>query len=119
MMLYPVNPVKKFLFPLCPLCLCGEISFRVFGVFRGPKSSFGENLLAHFCEGSYIMKWSMTVTGSNRVNRGGSWNNIAENCRAAYRNNDDPGNRNHNLGFRLLSTRSCQRVWFTDHARVL
>jgi formylglycine-generating enzyme required for sulfatase activity len=40
--------------------------------------------------------------GSNRVLRGGSWNNNAQNCRSAYRNNDNPGNRNNNVGFRLV-----------------
>ena len=40
-------------------------------------------------------------TGENRVIRGGSWNNIAGNCRAAYRNANHPGNRNDWLGFRL------------------
>jgi hypothetical protein len=40
-------------------------------------------------------------TGSNRVNRGGSWNNDAGNARSANRNNNDPGNRNDNLSFRL------------------
>jgi hypothetical protein len=39
--------------------------------------------------------------GSNRVNRGGSWNNNARNCRSANRNNNSPDNRNNNLGFRL------------------
>ena len=39
--------------------------------------------------------------GVNRVNRGGSWNNDAVNCRAANRNNNNPDNRNNNLGFRL------------------
>ncbi len=38
---------------------------------------------------------------SNRVNRGGSWNNSAANCRVANRNNNSPGNRNNNLGLRL------------------
>ena len=55
---------------------------------------------------------------SNRVNRGGSWNNNARNCRALNRNNNSPGNRNNNLGFRLLSTRRRQRVRFTERARV-
>jgi len=60
----------------------------------------------------------MTVSGSNRVNRGGNWNNTARNCRSANRNNDAPGNRNDNLGFRLLSTWWRQRTRFTDCARV-
>jgi formylglycine-generating enzyme required for sulfatase activity len=40
--------------------------------------------------------------GTNRVLRGGSWNNNAENCRSAYRNNNNPDNRNNNVGFRLV-----------------
>ncbi|MCW8798180.1 MAG: SUMF1/EgtB/PvdO family nonheme iron enzyme [Prosthecochloris sp.] len=43
-----------------------------------------------------------SVEGSNRVLRGGSWNNNAQNCRSAYRNNDNPGNRSNNVGFRLV-----------------
>ncbi|WP_146033010.1 SUMF1/EgtB/PvdO family nonheme iron enzyme [Geothermobacter hydrogeniphilus] len=41
------------------------------------------------------------MTGSNRVNRGGSWNNNPGNLRSANRNRNRPGNRNNNLGFRL------------------
>lgn len=50
--------------------------------------------------------------------RGGSWNSHAQNVRAAYRNGNEPGNRNNNLGFRLVRapgmleasrTRSCTR----------
>lgn len=40
--------------------------------------------------------------GSNRVIRGGSWNNSATNCRVANRNNNDPSNRNSNNGFRVV-----------------
>ena len=40
-------------------------------------------------------------SGTHRVNRGGSWNNDASNCRPANRNRNEPGNRNNNLGFRL------------------
>ena len=39
--------------------------------------------------------------GSNRVIRGGSWNNDATNCHVANRNNNNPDNRNNNIGFRL------------------
>jgi formylglycine-generating enzyme required for sulfatase activity len=42
--------------------------------------------------------------GSNRVKRGGSWNNNAQNCRSANRNNNNPDNRNNNQGFRLLNS---------------
>ncbi|MBP9994640.1 MAG: SUMF1/EgtB/PvdO family nonheme iron enzyme [bacterium] len=36
------------------------------------------------------------------MNRGGSWNNNAQNCRVSNRNNNTPDNRNNNLGFRLV-----------------
>ncbi|MCC6414022.1 MAG: SUMF1/EgtB/PvdO family nonheme iron enzyme [Saprospiraceae bacterium] len=36
------------------------------------------------------------------MNRGGSWNNNAENCRVANRNNDNPENANDNIGFRVV-----------------
>jgi len=40
--------------------------------------------------------------GSNRVKRGGSWNNNANNCRVANRNNNNPDNANNNIGFRAV-----------------
>ena len=45
-------------------------------------------------------------TGSYRVIRGGNFNNNAQNVRSANRNNNSPGNRNNNIGVRLLSTGS-------------
>lgn len=39
--------------------------------------------------------------GSNRVNRGGRWNNNARNCRLSNRNRNNPSNHNNNLGLRL------------------
>ena len=44
----------------------------------------------------------ITIESSNRVLRGGSWNNSAANCRVANRNNNDPSNRNSNNGFRVV-----------------
>ncbi len=44
--------------------------------------------------------------GGNRVNRGGAWNNNGRNCRSAYRNANEPGDRNNNLGFRVCLARS-------------
>lgn len=43
-----------------------------------------------------------TIEGSNRVLRGGSWNNNARNCRVSNRNNNSPDNRNNNNGFRVV-----------------
>ncbi len=49
--------------------------------------------------------------GSNRVNRGGSWNNNASNCRSANRNNNNPDNSNYNIGFRFA--RSSKKMEFS------
>ncbi len=46
----------------------------------------------------------------NRVLRGGSWINNGRNCRSAYRNNQDPDNRNDNNGFRLVLSPSSQKA---------
>lgn len=42
------------------------------------------------------------TVGQNRVNRGGSWINDADNCRVSNRNSWNPTNRNDNIGFRLV-----------------
>lgn len=43
-------------------------------------------------------------SGSNRVNRGGSWNNTADNLQVGNVNSNTPDNVNNNLGLRLVST---------------
>ena len=50
-------------------------------------------------------------SGSNRVKRGGNWDNNARNCRASNRNNTTPNNRNNNLGFRLARSSSHKEKW--------
>ena len=45
-------------------------------------------------------------SGSNRVKRGGSWNNNADNCTSSNRNNAIPSYKNIILGFRLVRTLS-------------
>lgn len=37
-----------------------------------------------------------------RVLRGGAFNNNARNVRCAYRNHNNPDNRNNNIGFRVV-----------------
>ena len=53
-------------------------------------------------------------SGSNRVKRGGSWNNNADNCTSSNRNNNNPSNENNNNGFRLVSTMSEQTGFHFD-----
>lgn len=42
------------------------------------------------------------TTGSYRVIRGGSWSNIAPNCRSAYRNSREPNGNFNFVGFRVV-----------------
>lgn len=42
------------------------------------------------------------ASGSNRVNRGGSWDISAEYCRVAFRSSSGPGGRGNSMGFRLV-----------------
>lgn len=53
-------------------------------------------------------------SGSNRVKRGGNWNNNANNCRVANRNNNNPNNSNNNNGFRVCNTLAAGTGPFTD-----
>ena len=66
----------------------------------GPHSGPYEGVGPH--SGPYGVRVS---SGERRVLRGGSWINQAQNLRSAYRNHNDPGNRNHNFGFRLALAR--------------
>jgi hypothetical protein len=57
-----------------------------------------------------ILKGKISLSGSNRVKRGGSWNNNANNVRSANRNNNIPDNSNNNLGFRPVNTGTYVRI---------
>lgn len=61
------------------------------------------------------------MSGSNRVLRGGSWNNDSSNCRVANRNNNTPTNTNNNNGFRTVrsSEGSPVREYNSDPVLVL
>ena len=61
------------------------------------------------------------VSGSNRLLRGGNWNNNANNCRAGNRdNNNNPSNSNNNIGFRSVrsSEKAPQRANDSDPAAI-
>ncbi len=55
----------------------------------------------HFAALCYKRAGWTIPRGSNRVNRGGGWENDAANCRTANRNPNDPTNRTNDNGFRL------------------
>lgn len=65
------------------------ISLRVFNQFHGLYNSY---------------KSGKVIKSSNRVQRGGSWNNNTNNCQSWNRNNNNPNNSNNNIGFRLVNT---------------
>ncbi len=61
----------------------------------------------------------MDHKGAKRVLRGGSWNNPARNVRAAYRDANDPSNRNENVGFRLSRAHRRRGCAFDDPVLIL
>ena len=46
--------------------------------------------------------------GSYRVDRGGGWGDIPDDCRSAYRDSSDPSHRDSGLGFRVARSQSAQ-----------
>lgn len=84
---YQMGRIDEMRFAQC--CASSDGASRWFG-FKGILKDLASG------EGS--------VSGSNRMNRGGSWNNDASNCTSSNRNNNAPSNTNNNIGFRLVST---------------
>lgn len=57
---------------------------------------------------------------SRRVVRGGSFDNNQNNVRCAYRNRNNPDNRNNNVGFRIVRAHGfLPNVFRTHWARIL
>jgi formylglycine-generating enzyme required for sulfatase activity len=46
--------------------------------------------------------WLSSDESARRLLRGGSWDSDPRHCRSAYRSLDPPGNRNYDLGFRVV-----------------
>lgn len=79
-----------------------------------PGSNVGFNVAHHLLKmatetanrGFFEVRYSVALpgtSGARRVLRDGSYWNNARRCRSAYRNENDPGNRNRNIGFRLAA----------------
>jgi predicted RNase H-like HicB family nuclease len=80
--------------------------FGVFSRLREVRKELAERdgvpVYAVFTKENDFGAAAMDTAGSNRVLRGGNWNNNAGNCRAANRNNNSPSNTNNNNGFRAV-----------------
>ncbi|MEF8713819.1 MAG: SUMF1/EgtB/PvdO family nonheme iron enzyme [Accumulibacter sp.] len=86
------------------LCSLRPLSLRVLRLRRGCGGNFprrAQRNARFFCYPSPT-GWRHPVRQSGEVVRGGSWNNHRDNARCAYRNRNHPGNRNDNLGFRVV-----------------
>ena len=53
-----------------------------------------------------VWEWTASANGSGRVSRGGSFYDDASDCESDGRGWCDPDNRNFNLGFRLVASRT-------------
>ena len=80
-----------------------ELQTRVTAMIAHTATSGGENFRRALRASQEFGVAAMDgPSGSNRVIRGGNWNNNANNCRVANRNNNSPGNTNNNIGFRTV-----------------
>lgn len=90
-----------------------ELQTRATAMIAHTDTSGGEGfrraLLAKHNFGGEVMDGP--VSGSNRVIRGGNWNNDASNCRVAYRNGNSPSNNDNNNGFRSVRSSEKSPQW--------
>lgn len=82
------------------LALQGRASAMIAHTETSGGGGFRRALLAR--NGFGVAAMDGPVSGSNRVLRGGNWDNDSSNCRLANRNNNSPGNTNNNIGFRSV-----------------
>ena len=67
-----------------------------------PRKQGAARVCLDSCGGPHEPLWARQGNSTNRVLRGGAWNNNANNARCAARNNNGPSNANNNYGFRCV-----------------
>jgi len=72
-----------------------------FGIWKPVQLEYFTEIHLEMFQATIYFGRKTRASGSNRVIRGGSWNNTGTNLRSANRNNNTPSNRNNNIGFRV------------------
>jgi formylglycine-generating enzyme required for sulfatase activity len=86
---------------------CGLSRTTAVGMYPRGAASVGaldmSGNVEEWCLNAYEDAKRIDISGdARRVGRGGSWNNNRNNARVSYRNHNDPGTRNNNLGLRVV-----------------
>jgi hypothetical protein len=79
-----------------------EVTVRIFSWYQFSREGNTEGLRRAYMRWPFDPRLRRRRRRTNRVLRGGSWNNDPDNLLSSNRNNNHPDNRNDNIGFRVV-----------------